>query len=125
MSDVAELEKRAREALERAEKATEEPWEQDEYEPVCLDGPNCVIAYGNHELREFWANMEFLARARSDVPSLARAVLDLVEKNRDQENRLWTAAGEIHEQLEKEGQLLREIESLRRQLDSQTTLGNA
>ena len=68
MPDLTEIEKLAREAKERAEKATPGPWhEYDE-----LDWSEDTI--------------KFIAASRTDVPALADAVLQLVQRVRELEN---------------------------------------
>jgi len=75
----------AREALERAEKATEGPWCIDhgrvrQYRPdLGLTIHDIASMSGS---RSWAADAEFIAAARSDVPRLARAVIAVAELHR-------------------------------------------
>jgi hypothetical protein len=72
MTDYTKL---ATEALERAEKATPGPWDTE------LGSFHYVIAGGEivATTDEATSDAAFIAAARTDVPTLAHAVLELVE----------------------------------------------
>ncbi|MDP9478211.1 MAG: hypothetical protein M3R38_21440 [Actinomycetota bacterium] len=68
--------RRAREARERAEKATEGPWESWYPEDFEVAGPKelriCKLPHGISSTHE--ANAQFIAHARTDVPELCSLV---------------------------------------------------
>jgi hypothetical protein len=81
-----QVEQRAREATERASKATAGPWERlggsgrasALVSTVDEGGPDLAEVFGPHEPPS--ANADFIAAAREDVPVLAAAVLALVSE---------------------------------------------
>lgn len=100
MPDLTDIEKLARAAKERAEKATPGPWEWDgRREESDPDIPGGVFVY--HPQGSFLAttavclsdtyeddhlDLDFIAASRTDVPALADAVLQLVQRVRELEN---------------------------------------
>jgi hypothetical protein len=103
---VSDYERIAREALERAEKATDGPWAPDldvsdaddpEIEAGVISDNLTVWFTSGTEIMckeqgdwerarasQAYKDAEFIAHARQDVPDLARAVLDLQRQLRDE-----------------------------------------
>lgn len=78
--DLAALSKLAREAGERAEKATPGPWYVHwNSDSVRTENGNLLLRVGRTPTDETHPNAPFIAGARQDIPELAAAVLMLID----------------------------------------------